>query len=231
MTTKSTEEYLKTIYALNEEGRKAETTTIASRLEVRPASVTEMLKKLAHQGYVKYESYKGATLTDKGGKIASKVVRKHRLLERFLTDILKIGKNQVHEQACEMEHTISDEVEEALCRVLQQPDLCPDDEKPIPPCTKNVRSCLDCDEEAATNERDKEITPLGDLREGEEGLITFIRGGRRAVQRLTDLGLTRDTPIKVLRSAPFHGPIEVSVRGTKVAIGRRLAMKIFVQVR
>jgi len=231
MTSKSTEEYLKTIYTLNEEGKQAGTSEIASRLGVRPSSVTGMLKKLADQGYIQYESYKGATLTDRGSKIASKVVRKHRLLERFLTDILKIRKNHVHQQACEMEHTLSDEAEEALCRVLEHPDFCPNDEKPIPPCTKNVPSCTVCSETPIESEREKAIIPLSTLKVGESGVVTFVRGGRRAVQRLTDMGLTKDTTVEVLNSAPFHGPVEISVRGTKLAIGRGLASRIFVEVK
>ncbi len=224
------QEYLKTIYALRKEGAPAETTEIASRLGVKPSSVTEMLKKLADEGYVKYESYKGAELTAKGNKAASKIVRKHRLLERFLTDILKLAKNSVHEQACEMEHSLSDEAEEALCRVLQHPDLCPDDEKAIPPCEKDVPSCMVCDSTSSTGKRDSEIIPLSDLKEGQTGLITFIRGGTRACQRLADLGLTKDTAVRLVKSAPFQGPVQISVRGTKVAIGRGLAMKIFVRV-
>ena len=231
MTSKSTEEYLKTIYTLNEEGKQSGTSEIASRLGIRPSSVTSMLKKLADQGYIKYESYKGATLTDRGSKVASKVVRKHKLLERFLTDILKIGKNQVHKQACRMEHTLSDEAEEALCRVLEHPDFCPDGEKPIPPCTKDVQNCTVCNETAVKSEREKTIIPLSTLKEGGRGVVTFIRGGRRAVQRLTDMGLTKDTPVEVLNSAPFHGPVEISVRGTKLAIGRGLASRIFVEVK
>lgn len=231
MTSRSMEEYLKTIYVLNEEGKQAGTTEIASRLGVKPSSVTEMLKKLADEGYVRYESYQGAELTTKGTKIATKIARKHRLLERFLTDILKLGKNNIHEQACAMEHALSDEAEEALCRVLQYPDRCPDDQKIIPPCNKDVSSCMVCDEVAVTNERVEKIIPLSELGEGEEAFVTFIRGGRRACQRLVDLGLTRDTPVKIVNSAPFHGPVEILVRGTKIAVGRRLASRIFVRVR
>ena len=225
------EEYLRTIYSLNEEGRRAETTKIASRLGIKPSSVTEMLKKLADEGYVRYEAYQGAELTTKGSEVASKITRKHRLLERFLTDILKLGKNNIHEQACSMEHALSDEAEDALCRVLKQPDRCPDDEKTIPPCNKDVPSCMICDEIPVASEREETIIPLSDLKEGQEGLVTFIRGGRRACQRLVDLGLTKDTPVEIVNSAPFHGPVEISVRGTKIAVGRRLATRIFVRVR
>lgn len=231
MISRSMEEYLRTIYSLNEEGRQAGTTEIASSLGIKPSSVTEMLKKLSDEGYVKYEAYQGAELTNKGSKVASKLTRKHRLLERFLTDILKLGKNNIHEQACAMEHALSDEAEDALCRVLKQPEHCSDDKKTIPPCDKDIPSCMVCDEVPATSEREETIIPLSDLREGQEGLVTFIRGGRRACQRLADLGLTKDTPVKIVNSAPFQGPVEISVRGTNIAVGRRLATRIFVRVR
>jgi len=231
MTSKSREEYLKAIFVLNEEGEKAETTKIASRLSVKPPSVTGMLKKLADEGYLDYEPYGGVELTAKGRKEAFKIVRRHRLLERFLTDILGLGKASVHEQACTMEHTLSDQAEEALCRVLRHPDLCPDDRKPIPPCNKDIPDCTVCKMASLGRDRDTEIIPLTNLRRGQEGRITFIRGGRRACQRLIDLGLTRETRIQIVNSAPFHGPVEISVRGTKIAIGRGLASKIFVKVR
>jgi|YelNatPaOPRAMG01_1025707.scaffolds.fasta_scaffold11511_5 Fe2+ transport system protein FeoA len=72
------------------------------------------------------------------------------------------------------------------------------------------------------------LLPLTNLQEGEKGIISFIRGGRKVIQRLTDMGLTPGTEITVTRHAPF-GPIGISVRGSELAIGRSIAMKIFVK--
>ena len=77
-----------------------------------------MIKKLQKRGYVEYLPYKGVTLTEEGYKIASNITRKHRLLERFLHDVLHIKKDRVHDQACEMEHSLSDDAERAMCQLL-----------------------------------------------------------------------------------------------------------------
>ena len=109
----STEEYLEALYTLTQDGKTASTSEISKRLNIAPASVTEMLKKLADTGYVNYSPYQGVTLTRKGFEQAEKMTRKHRLLERFLHDILHIGNDKVHSEACAMEHGLSDETERA----------------------------------------------------------------------------------------------------------------------
>ena len=130
----STEEYLEALYNLTQGGKTATTSEIAKHLKVSPASVTDMLRKLADRGLLNYSPYQGVTLTGEGLKAAAKMTRKHRLLERFLHDILKIGNDSVHEEACKMEHGLSDKAERALCLTLKAPDKCPDDEKLIPAC-------------------------------------------------------------------------------------------------
>ena len=134
MTQRTTQDYLKAVYDLSKNGDLVRTTEISHKLDVTPASVTEMLKKLAEDNYVNYSPYHGSTLTTKGLQEAQKVTRKHRLLEKFLSDVLHIGKDKVHIQACQMEHALSDEAEESLCRFLKHPATCPDDGKIIPAC-------------------------------------------------------------------------------------------------
>ena len=231
MASRSNQDYLKAIYNFNEKGLSARTSDIASSIGISPPSVTEMLKRLEEGGYVIYKPYKGALLTEKGRSEAERVVRKHRLLERFLTDILGLNKQRVHDQACELEHSLSDEAEDALCRVLNYPDTCPDDGKLIPPCSKEVSSCLECMDmtERRRVRRGRDLVPLTALNVGEEGIIAFIRGGRAAVQRLMDMGLTRGTRVRILASAPFNGPLQLMVRGATLAIGRGLANRIFVK--
>jgi DtxR family Mn-dependent transcriptional regulator len=94
----SVEEYLEAIYSFNEKGRLAKNSELAKRLKVAPPSVTQMVQKLAEEGLVEYEAYRGAFLTGKGTALAQNVVRKHRLLERFLHDVLGIGLDKVHER-------------------------------------------------------------------------------------------------------------------------------------
>ena len=234
MPHKSSEDYLKTIYDLSQNGKEVSTTKISQALRIAPASVTEMLKKLAKKGYITYSPYHGTTLTNEGRQIAEKITRKHRLLERFLHDILKIDKDKVHSQACEMEHSLSDEAEESLCRFLKHPDRCPDDGKMIPPCDLQIESCAEClqlHEKGLeeTGKHDQRLVAISSLKEGQHGKIAFIRGGRNMVQRLLDMGLTPGTRICVVRIAPLGGPVELAVRDSKLAIGKGVASKIFVE--
>jgi DtxR family transcriptional regulator, Mn-dependent transcriptional regulator len=231
MMSESAEEYLEAIYAYNERGELAKNQDLSERLKISPPSVTQMLKKLADEGLVTYEPYKGVLLTGKGSAEAQKVVRKHRLLERFLYDSLGLSKDKVHLEACRMEHSLGDEAAAALCDNLKNPRTCPDDEKPIPACTLNVEDCSQCREaRKSSDEQMKLLTQLSSLRPGEEARVVFSKGVGSASQRIMDMGLCGGTAVRVLKAAPFHGPIEVSVRGTVLALGRELADKIYVEV-
>ncbi|MCL2690690.1 MAG: metal-dependent transcriptional regulator [Candidatus Bathyarchaeota archaeon] len=233
---KSAQDYLKTIYSLskNEEGI-VNTTDISQKLDVTPASVTEMLKKLSEEGYIKYSPYHGSTLTEKGLKEAQKVTRKHRLLESFLSNVLRIGNDKVHQEACQMEHTLSDEAEESLCRLLNHPDTCPDDGKTIPACDLPFSNCEECVQLhkkglEQVGKRDKNLVSIKDLKNGTYGKISFIRGEHKVLQRLLDMGLTPGTQIQVIKVAPLDGPVEISVRSSKLAIGQNIACNVFVEI-
>jgi DtxR family Mn-dependent transcriptional regulator len=233
MSTKSVEDYLKALYILSRNGKPISTTEVARHFKIAPASVTEMLKKLAEKGYVEYSPYHGAHLSSRGFQIAEKITRKHRLLERFLHDVLRIGTDKVHVEACEMEHALSDEAEESLCRFLNHPDKCPDDDKIIPACNMPFSSCEECVavhkkglEEVG--KRNQNLVSMCSLREGDQGRVSFIRGEHKVLQRLLDMGLTPGTNVNVVRIAPLKGPIEVNVRGSKVALGHDIASNVFV---
>jgi DtxR family Mn-dependent transcriptional regulator len=233
MAQKSTQDYLKTVYSLSKKEELVNTTEISEKLGVTPASVTEMLKKLAHEGYIEYSPYHGSTLTEKGLEEAKKVARKHRLLETFLSDVLHIGKDKVHTQACQMEHTLSDEAEESLCRFLKHPDTCSDDGETIPACNLPFSNCEECIQLHSqgleeVGKRRENLIALSELKEGQTGRISFIRGGHNVLQRLLDMGLTPSTKITLIKAAPFEGPIQVLVRGSKLAIGRGIASKVFI---
>jgi DtxR family Mn-dependent transcriptional regulator len=235
MEQKSTQDYLKAIYNLARNGDLVSTTEISQKLDVAPASVTEMLKKLAQDGYIKYSPYHGSTLTEKGLQEAQKVTRKHRLLEKFLFDVLHIGKDKVHTQACQLEHALSDEAEESLCRLLKHPDICSDDGKTIPACNLPFSNCEECMQLhnqglEEVGKRKENLIALSELKEGQSGKISFIRGGHNVLQRLLDMGLTPSTKITLMKAAPFEGPIQISVRGSKLALGRGIASKVFVEI-
>ncbi len=235
MEQKSTQDYLKAVYNLARNGDLVSTTEISQKLHVAPASVTEMLKKLSQDGYINYSPYHGSTLTDKGLQEAQKVTRKHRLLEKFLSDVLHIGKDKVHTQACQMEHALSDEAEESLCRLLKHPDTCSDDGKTIPACNLPFSSCEECIKLhnqglEEVGKRNKNLISIRELKGGKYGKISFIRGEHKVLQRLLDMGLTPGTRIKVVKVAPMDGPVEVAVRGSKLALGQDIACNVFVEV-
>jgi DtxR family Mn-dependent transcriptional regulator len=229
----STEEYLEALYSLTQDGKAATTSDISRHLNIAAASVTEMLKKLAESGYVNYSPYQGVTLTAQGLALAAKMARKHRLLERFLHDMLHIGTDKVHAQACAMEHSLTDETERALCRRLKAPAKCPDDAKVIPACDLEFDNCGECQKWAGENLQDigrrkRSVVSIASLKEHQEGTIAFIRGDNRAICRLMDMGLTPGTKIAVNRIAPMHGPVEIAVRGSRLALGDKIACNVFV---
>jgi DtxR family Mn-dependent transcriptional regulator len=228
VSSDSIEEYLEAIYSFNEKGEMAKNTHLAKKLKVAPPSVTQMVKKLAEDGLVTYHPYKGTILTGKGTAMAQKVVRKHRLLERFLHNFLGLPVEKVHDEACKMEHSLSDETALALCKALDNPETCPDDGNLIPPCPLDKEDCDDCvkGQESHTGL----LTELSNMKTGEVGRVAFVRGGDRACQRLLDMGLTNGVEVKVLNAAPFKGPLQVSVRGTKLALGRGLSSHVYVNI-
>jgi DtxR family Mn-dependent transcriptional regulator len=232
MPSEQVEEYLKAIYDIAGKDGAARTTAIAKCLNISLPSVTEAMQKMAEQGLVVYEPYKGVTLTKEGVAIATKIKRKHRLLEVFLTDILHIDKDKAHAEACKMEHSLSDETEIALCNMLNAPAKCPHG-SPISPCTMVIGTCDECNVNLGDHKHkadDRNIVPITDLVPCERGVVAFLRGDKKVVQRLSDLGLTLHTEIELLRKAPMNGPIEICVRRTNLAIAREIADNIFVNI-
>jgi DtxR family Mn-dependent transcriptional regulator len=230
MASEQLEEYLESILDIEEKEGIAKTSAIARCMKVAPASVTEALQTLADKGFVNYEPYKGASLTDQGREMARKVKRRHRLLEVFLHDVLHIRGENIHDEACRMEHTISDETECALCKMLNAPARCPHGSL-IEACDRDVESCSACLREnipVSAGTRDGHLVPVTSLSPGQKATIAFIRGDTGVVQRLTDLGLTLKTDIRLVRKAPLLGPVEISVRKTRLAIDHAIADHIFV---
>lgn len=129
--SKEAEEYLEAIYRLEEKYGYARTMDLAKELKVVPGSITNTIENFERIGFVEHIPYKGVKLTMKGKKIALKVLRKHRLSERLLTDILKIDWCDVHEEACIMEHGITERIARKIEEILNYPKICPHG-NPIP---------------------------------------------------------------------------------------------------
>ena len=131
MYTPAIEDYLKTIYTIQFEQGQVTTTGLAERLGVAPASATNMIKKLASLGLVAYEPYHGLTLTEAGQKMALKILRQHRLVELYLSEVLGLSWEQAHAEAEKWEHVLSEEMEDRMDALLGHPTVNPQGE-PIP---------------------------------------------------------------------------------------------------
>ena len=207
------EEYLEVLYRNGSNGEQVSTTTLSKDLGIAPGSVTQMLKKLEDLGYIKYTPYKGAVLTHEGMKIAQKITRKHRILEKFLIDVLKIKEENVHEQACEMEHTLSDEAERALCTMLNNPDVCPEDNI-IPACSFDFDNCNQC-----YSQKDF------------EGTISFIRGNDELLDDISALGIKIGDTLKFdSENNPKANQYLVTINDDELDIPVEMANNIFIRI-
>lgn len=130
-TTGTIEEYLEAILTMASEGKKALGARLAERLQVSPPTVTATLKRMTRDSLITVNGKEGISLTEKGMKLATGIVRRHRLAERFLMDILKIPWHETHQEACLLEHAMSERVVDRLYEVLDKPITCPHG-NPIP---------------------------------------------------------------------------------------------------
>ena len=212
MVSEITEQYLKVLYNLTEDGGAAKTTEIAKKLGVAPSSVTQMIHKLSEQGYVAHEPYRGTVLRPRGKRIAKRMARRHRLSERFLSDVMGVNDSKSHEQACKMEHALSQEAEDALCRMLNHPDRCPHGRK-IPKCGR----AIDCEECVG------ETTRLSDMAVGESATVShLVSENRDELCRILAMGFVPGTRVTVEKKLPMGGPIIVDLKGTRIAIARNI---------
>lgn len=211
--SQSIEDYLKTIYILNSEGDGASTTNIAAALEVSSASVTNMVKKLADMGLVIYESYKGATLTDAGRKIALEILRHHRLLELYLKEVMGYSWDEVHDEAEKLEHHISEQFEDKIAELLNDPIYDPHGD-PIPSKDGEMPS--------------RAMLSLIDSEVNKDYVIGRVKDQDPEVLRYLEReGLIPGVEITVLEKAPFDGPLTLSINGEKKVIGNAITRQIF----
>ncbi|WP_407421417.1 metal-dependent transcriptional regulator [Methanobrevibacter sp.] len=224
------EEYLEVLYRNGSNKEQVSTTTLSKELGIAPGSVTQMLKKLENLGYIVYTPYRGATLTDEGMKIAQKITRKHRILEKFLLDILKVKEENIHDQACEMEHTLSDEAERALCTMLHHPDLCPDDNV-IPACDLDFDSCQQCfsvkDFDNVIN-RKFNLLSISELNPDTSGVISFIRGNSELLDSIADAGIAVGNNIHYYNND--GNEFVVTIEDEDFSLSPEMANNIFIRV-
>jgi DtxR family Mn-dependent transcriptional regulator len=208
------EDYLKAIYMLREREGTASTSTIAAVLEVTPASVTGMIKKLAELKLVRHVPYQGVELTRSGEKIALEMVRHHRLLELYLMEALGYTWDEVHAEADVLEHAISEEFEERMAARLGYPTVDPHGH-PIPA-------------KDGTFPAFKERALLA-MQPGESAQITHIDDTHSEMLRYAArLGLTPAAQLTLIDVEPFGGSLRVKIGKAEKSIGRELAAQIFV---
>ncbi len=210
----STEEYLEAIYRLEREGPGVSTSGLATELGVAPASVSGMLKKLDADGYIEHRARGEAKLTPRGLEVGVRVVRRNRLAERLLTDILGMPWDEVHAEACKLEHAISASVERRLVEVLGDPKVCPHGH-PIPPADGTPPPRPD--------------VPLAQFAAGDRATVYGVTEEVPEILRhLGQLGLRPGAKIAIVAKAPLGGPVTVEVDGKRHAISLELARMVTV---
>jgi DtxR family Mn-dependent transcriptional regulator len=211
----STEEYLEAIYRLDREGPGVTTSGLAADLGVAPASVSGMLKKLAADGYLEYRARGEAKLTERGLGVAVRVMRRHRLAEVFLTSILGMPWDEVHEEACRLEHAISARVEERLVAVLGDPKYCPHG-LPIP--------------SADLSEPERMGRKLADAEVGATVRIVDVAEDVPELLRFLDsIGVRPGAMIDVVARAPLGGPVTLAGPSGRHAVSLELARLISIE--
>ena len=216
MLSYAEENYLKAIYHLSQHGKAAvSTNAIAESLKTTPASVSDMIRKLAKKEVIIYQKYQGANISESGKKIALRVIRKHRLWEVFLVNKLRFHWDEVHEVAEQLEHIKSPLLIQRLDEFLDYPKFDPHGD-PIP------------DENGEFTE--KKRMPLNEFEIGEKGVVVAVDDSSPAFLRYLDkVGISIGTLLKVEDKIEFDGSMEINIDGKRnINISGTIARNILV---
>lgn len=207
-------EYLAEIYRLQEDSPTVSTTNLADRLNVSAPAVPRMLKRLKSSGYVKHIPYQGVELTDLGREEALSELRRHRVLEAFLVDIMGFSWDEVHEIADKLGKGLDDTVAERMAEMNNFPTRCPHGE-PIP------------DDEGRLP--DMNDTLLINLPVGHKGTISRVRTDEpERLQYYASLGLVPGVDFEIIGRAPFNGPMRLRVKRDEIVLGVELVKSLWV---
>lgn len=213
------ENYLKAIYSLSErsDSEEAATNQIAERLQTKPPTVSDMLRKLAEKKLISYEKYKKVQLTKTGRQMAISVIRKHRLWEVFLHDKLNFAWDEVHDIAEQLEHIHSEQLILRLEKYLGFPKFDPHGD-PIPSAEGEVNSF-------------KRIT-LSEMEAGSAGQVVGVKDSSAVfLQYLQQLGIGIGTKIKVMEKIPFDGSITISIKKLQqLSVSKKFSDNVLVSV-
>jgi DtxR family transcriptional regulator, Mn-dependent transcriptional regulator len=210
--TRSVEDYLKAIYRLSPQGRPASTSEIAQRLELSPASVSGMVKRLSEQGLLEHEPYKGVQLTMEGRRAALRMLRRHRLIEAYLVAFLGYSWDTVHDEAERLEHAVSDTLVERMAAVLGNPTVDPHGD-PIPTPEGEIHEPVS--------------VPLSEVPAGEAVEILRVEESQPdRLRYIASVGLRPGVRVTVVDRQPFQGPITIDVGGQTHIIGTELGQVV-----
>jgi len=208
--SRSVEDYLKAIYHLSSQGGFAATSDIAAMLMVAPPSVSGMIRRLSDTGLIEHVPYRGVQLTNQGRRAALRMIRRHRVLELYLTERLDYDWDGVHDEAERMEHAVSDELINRMARALGNPRYDPHG-APIPTPAGEIEEAV--------------LVPLAeaDLNVPYELRQVDTEDPAR-LRYLAGEGLVPGKSVTVLGRQPFNGPVTLTLRpGGERVIGRELA--------
>lgn len=210
--TSSVEDYLKAIYQLSGSAKSASTTDIAHALGLAAPSVSGMMKRLAEQGLIEHLPYKGATLTRAGRRAALRMIRRHRLIEAYLVQLLGYTWDTVHDEAERLEHAVSDDLVERMADALGNPRFDPHGD-PIPTADGRIEAVP--------------TVPLPDFEVGEPGRINRVDSASPEKLRwLAEAGLMPGVGFIMLAQQPFDGPVTIEVDGAEQVVGHDLALQL-----
>jgi DtxR family transcriptional regulator, Mn-dependent transcriptional regulator len=213
--TRQAEDYLKVIYEIERDGDPAATTAIAERLGIAAASVSGMVRRLARQGFVSVERYRGARLTARGRRVALQMIRRHRILESYLVTCLGFGWDGVHDEAERLEHAASGELIEAMSAKLGHPAVDPHG-APIPRADGRVD--------------DDRLRTVNDLALGHSARVARMSDRDPALLRyLAELGIRPSVVVRLVDRSPFDGPLTIAVGRARHVIGAAVARRVWVR--
>lgn len=207
-------EYLAEIYRLQEDSPTVSTTNLAERLNVSPPAIPRMLKRLKSAGLVKHVPYQGVELTERGREEALREIRRHRILEVFLVNVMGFTWDEAHEHAEDLGAGLNDALTERMAEMTNQPQRCPHGE-PIPDSSGVLPEIHDfC---------------IANLGVGHKGEVSRVRTHEpEKLQYLATLNLTPGQPIEIMGRAPFNGPMRLRVGREEVVIGYELMQSLWV---
>ncbi|MEW6624023.1 MAG: metal-dependent transcriptional regulator [Bacillota bacterium] len=219
--TSALEDYLEVMLELGEKESEIKVTDVADRLNIAKSTVSQTINKLRKMGLVNQESYGPIELTRIGKEHALNVRKRHRLLRKFLVEVLEIDYETAEKDACLMEHVVSSKTMEKMAEYIANAGV-----KEIYPTAEN--------EETRENEerplRSLNTKNLSELKPGDKGKIIRIAARGTVKRRLLDMGITTGSEVAVLRVAPLGDPLEIMVRGYNLCLRKDEAASIFVEV-